>query len=777
MQIAIPLVTAGICLFKAREARMCGRAEPWFELALTFVLWAIAQVLYFLSLVVPASGVPEWASDALWLVFPFPLLVVAFQLPQTSRQDAVSWLDIGQAALFFTTLFALAFTSPALVSLPVAYSVQSIALLLACVLRYSMYSVYSKAQACAGQIFYRKLAWFSIAYAVFSVLGYLEQARGLTTGTLIDFCWTAPFSFFAMLAVWPDHPGRTIRHGRARFADPTHLHGISAHCLTAMSLTAAAVLAFHRPRSGGAALLCAFVLSAARTTVREWQMQRFHARLEYAALHDVLTGLPNRQCAQIDLAGRLEQSSGKGVGTGILFINIDRFQLINDGLGYPFGDLVIQQVARLLGSRMRVGDLLGRSGGDEFVLLLGAVTEETARLLAEEVLHLLQQPITVGERVLYLTGSAGVAIGTTGADAAILLQAANCAMYRAKRLGRDQVQVFAPEMLAAVRNKHRLYTDLRTAIDEQRIEVFYQPIYRLDREEIAGFEALARWQHLEHGWVSPAEFVPLAEDTGLVVELGRQILFKACAQCSHWNRLYQSALSVSVNVSAHQFAQPGLLQNVQDVLAETGLHPSMLKLEVTESVLLSGFDNVERLLRSLRAVGVGISLDDFGTGYSSLSYMLQLPFDVLKIDQSFVRHLHHDARRAQIVQSVIDLATKLEMKIVAEGVESREELQRLREYRCDMVQGFLLSKPLHPRAVCELLDRQPDRQPDRQLGASATPSVPPFDTAHAGTFKGVRGYRSIATPAGILQPMRPASLEDLVPAEAGLGARRMHQAP
>ncbi len=734
---------------------MRGRAEPWFKLALTFALWAVAQVLYSLALLVPASGVPEWASDALWLVFPFPLLVAAFQLPQSSRQDAVSWLDIGQAALFFTTLFALAFASPALVSLPVAYSVQSIALLLSCVLRYSM------ASAGPGQVFYRKLALFSIFYAVFSVLGYLGQARGLTTGTLIDVCWTAPFSLFAMLATWPDHAERTVLPGRARFPDPTHLHGISAHCLTAMSFAAAAILAFHRPRVGGAALLCAFALSAARTSVREWQMQKFHARLEYAAHHDVLTGLPNRQRFEIDLAERLQQSTGKNVGAGVLFIDVDRFQLINDGLGYPFGDLMIQQVARLLGSKVREGDLLGRSGGDEFVILLDAVTEERARLLAEEVLAFLRQPIAVGERVLYMTGSAGVATGTAGADAAILLQAANCAMYRAKRLGRDQVQVFAPEMLAAVRNKHRLYTDLRTAIDEQRIEVFYQPIYSLERNQIAGFEALARWRHLEHGWVSPAEFVPLAEDTGLVVELGRQVLSKACAQCSGWNRLYGSALSVSVNVSAHQFAQPGLLQNVQDVLAETGLSPSLLKLEVTETVLLSGFDNVERLLRSLRALGVGISLDDFGTGYSSLSYMLQLPFDVLKIDQSFVRHLHHDSRRAQIVQSVIDLAAKLKMKIVAEGVESREELERLREYRCDMVQGFLLSKPLHPWVVRELLDRQ--------LGTSSDSSVPSFDAGHPATYQGIKGALPTATPAGALQLPRAASLKDLAPLEAGLG--------
>jgi EAL domain-containing protein (putative c-di-GMP-specific phosphodiesterase class I) len=240
-------------------------------------------------------------------------------------------------------------------------------------------------------------------------------------------------------------------------------------------------------------------------------------------------------------------------------------------------------------------------------------------------------------------------------------------------------------------------------LDAQGFDVHYQPIYGLWNHSVIGFEALARWQHPVRGIISPAEFIPLAEETGLINELGRQILREATTQCHAWNLQFGTALSVSVNVSAHQFANPDLLKTIMRTLSETGLSPALLKLEITESVLLSGYEGVAEVLASARALGIGICLDDFGTGYSSLSYLLNFPFDIVKIDKSFVTNLDSKYARAEMVRSITDLGRRLDMQIVAEGVETIQELARLQEFNCDMVQGFLLSKPLEPQTVHRFL--------------------------------------------------------------------------
>lgn len=697
VQLLVPLVTAAICLHKALKASVDRRQEPWLLLTFAFSLWAMAQSSYLLGMLAHPGRIASWLSDALWLAFPFPLMLAASRLPRSSRRDAVRGLDIAQASLFFVTLYVLAFLPPAILRIELAYIVQSIALLLACALRYSI-SVSDR-----ERVFYRRLTWFATSYALFSTVGCVAQLRGGRPGTLADLCWSAPFSLFSLMAIRPVPTEQGSPAQAGRIARLTNLHGVSAHCLTAMSLAAATVLALHHPMPGGITLLCAFLLSAARTSLRDWQMQVFHSQIERWALHDSLTGLPNRSYLQRELAARIASRQPGTAGTGVLFIDLDRFHLINDGLGYAFGDLLLDEVARLLKAQLRPCDVVGRSGGDEFLLVLDTVTAKQAQELAEQILAMLRQPIKVNRRMLSLTASAGLALAGDDPQAETLLQAANCAMYAAKRFGRDRVQTFAPEMLAVARGRHELYNQLRTAIDEQRIEVYYQPIYSLEMDAIVGFEALARWRDPDHGFISPAEFVPLAEETGLIVELGRQVLERACSQCARWNRRYGTALTISVNVSAHQFAQAGLLANVVAALEKAGLPPALLKLEVTESVLLSGYLNTGELLDELRATGVGLSLDDFGTGYSSLSYMLNLPFDVVKIDQSFVHSFDSDSRRGQIVRSIIDLAGKLQMKIVAEGVETLAEMTRLWEHGCDMVQGYFVSKPLPPRAVDDLL--------------------------------------------------------------------------
>ncbi len=699
IQLLVPLLSACACMYRERQNGASRQAQPWFLLTFAFALWAFAQGLYTLAHFSSRYFTLGPASDALWLVFPFPLLLVASRFSSASRHDAVSWLDILQASLFFATLFVLAYGHPAIMSLPFAYSVQSIALLLACALRYSM--------TASGQEreFHRKLAWFAGLYALFSNLGYLGQEHGLDTGTPIDLCWTAPFSIFSVLALLPDRtaPPRPVTRF-LRLSDPIHLQGISAHCLAAMSFAAAAMLAYHKPLPGGTALLCAFLLSAGRTSARDWQNHMFQARLEETALHDALTGLPNRSCLRLELTRRLERAPGQLPGYAVFFVNLDHFQRVNDGLGFASGNVLIRQIALLLTDLLRPGDVLGRTGGDEFAVLFDSVDARQALVLAEAMLARLRQPMEVEGRTLTVTASAGLASATGSLSADLLLQSANCAMYAAKRLGRDQVQCFVPAMLEMSRNRQQLYTDLRATVNAGQIEVHYQPIYSLKENAITGFEALARWHHPEHGQVSPSDFIPLAEESGLIVSLGRQVLRKACWQCAEWNRRFGSALTVSVNVSARQFEQPELFHNVITALKDAGLNPELLRLEITETVLLSASENIKILIGQLRVLGIGISLDDFGTGYSSLGYMLHLPFDIMKIDQSFVRSLHLDSRRAQIVASIIDLAAKLQMKIIAEGVELPEELARLREFHCDMVQGYLLSRPLAPPAMQSLLE-------------------------------------------------------------------------
>ncbi len=701
VQILVPLLSACVCMYRERQSGASRQVQPWFLLAFAFALWALAQGLYTLAHFSSDYFAFGSASNALWLVFPFPLLLVASRFSSASRHDAVSWLDILQASLFFATLFVLAYGRPAIMSLAFAYSAQSVALLLACALRYSMTAPGQERE------FHRKLAWFAGFYALFSNLGYLGQEHGWDTGTPIDLCWTAPFSVFSVLALLPDRttPPRPVTRF-LRLSDPIHLQGISAHCLAAMSFAAAAMLAYYKPLPGGTALLCAFLLSAGRTSTRDWQNHIFQSRLEETALHDALTGLPNRSCLRLELARWLERVPDQLPDCAVFFVNLDHFQRVNDGLGFASGNVLIQKIALLLSDSLRPGDVLGRTGGDEFAVLFDSADARQALVLAEAMLVRLRQPIEVEGRVFTVTASAGLASAIENSSADLLLQSANCAMYTAKQLGRDQVQCFVPAMLEVSRNRQQLYTNLRAAVYAGQIEIHYQPIYSLKENLITGFEALARWHHPKHGQVPPSDFVPLAEESGLIVPLGGQVLRKACRQCAEWNRRFGSVLTVSVNVSARQFEQPELFHNnVVTALRDAGLNPELLRLEITETVLLRASETIKNLIGRLRMLGIRISLDDFGTGYSSLGYMLHLPFDIIKIDQSFVRSLHMDSRRAQIVASIIDLAAKLQMKIIAEGVELPEELARLREFHCDMVQGYLLSRPLAPPAMQSLLEQ------------------------------------------------------------------------
>ncbi len=695
IQVFIGLLTATVCWHRARVEPARSK-DPWHRLASAFLMWTAAQIAFLVATFVPSS-LWEPAYNLLWLLFPFPLIVVASRRSESHDRDPACWLDLAQAFLFFSTLIALVFSQPPIMSLTIAYEVQSVALALAVALRFSV------TKRGTERLFFRDVTAFAVLYAVFTTIGSFAELHGFPSGSIVDLCWVIPFTVFSVLAALQIAPKYKPRRA-AWLPDPIHLHGVSALGLSAMSLGASGILALHRHLYGGAVFLLALLLFAIRTNLRERQSHRFNSQLEHAVMHDHLTQLGNRAMLQLVLKNSLEeQPGGSRLQIAVLFLDIDHFKTINDDFGHAFGDALLKRVALLLRSALRSDDTIARQGGDEFVIVLNQVDLETAETLGNKILAMLRTPIRIDGRVIEVTASIGLALGGLGDDPDTLLQNADCAMYRAKHSGKDQLKVFTSAMLATIKHKNNLVSALRRALTSRTLEIHYQPIYALSDGTIKGFEALVRWNHPERGMISPAEFIPLAEDTGLIHELGRQVLRDACAQCQAWNREFGKRLSVNVNFSAHQFAEPELLTMVIKTLDETGLHPSLLKLEITESVLLSGYEGVAEVLSGLRELGIVICLDDFGTGYSSLSYLLNFPINVVKIDKSFVSHLDREYARAEMVRSIIQLTRKLQMQVVAEGVETAEELARLEEFDCDMVQGFLLSRPMTQDVVGQLL--------------------------------------------------------------------------
>jgi diguanylate cyclase (GGDEF)-like protein len=753
LQTIAPVLCAALCMYRARQSPVRHQGRLWVQLSAAFLLWAGAQLCYLLSLFPVLGDQYRIMSDVLWLVFAFPLLLVAAYPSQSRRLDPVDWLDRAQSCLLFCVLFVLIWPHPGIIRPPFAYHVEDLAMLCAITLRYSV------SQPGEERFFFRNVVVYTVAYNLVSVLATLLGSLGVQPGTLIDLCWTLPFTAFCASSICGKRlvPRIEIWKGRGG-AFPTHLHGISALGMAVMSLAGSAVLARHSLVAGVLTLIASTLLFAIRTSTREWQLHAAHDRLQHAALHDPLTGLANRTLLQQELTSRLKvhlapngAMHAKPKRIGLLFIDLDRFKIINDGLGHAFGDQLLIRISELLRAAVRPQDIVARHGGDEFVILLDQVEAPEAADLCQRVNEQLRTPLKIEDRLINVTASIGLVLDSPGATADTMLQDADCAMYKAKVSGKDRAQTFAPNMLIAAKRKLGLETDLRASLADHAMEVQYQPIYRLCRTGVApgdgqaqegslatsaldcaaasadtieGFEALARWRHPLRGVVSPADFIPIAEDTGLIIELGRQVLYQACSQCQTWNERFKTRLTVNVNVSGSQFTQPGLLKEIKTILRATGLDPRLLKLEITESVLLSDYHAAEEVLSGARALGIEVCLDDFGTGYSSLSYLLRFPFDVVKIDRSFVRHLDSDHRRAEMVRMVLQLAATLNKQVIAEGIESPAELEYLRELGCGRVQGFLLSRPLTEGAVERLLEAKAPIAGARQVLRSAREGRP-----------------------------------------------------
>jgi diguanylate cyclase (GGDEF)-like protein/PAS domain S-box-containing protein len=414
-------------------------------------------------------------------------------------------------------------------------------------------------------------------------------------------------------------------------------------------------------------------------------------RAEYLAMHDALTGLPNR----VLLLERLEQAIAS-VGrrrdmAALLLLDLDRFKDVNDTLGHPAGDALLQEVGLRLSACVREVDTVARIGGDEFCIVLMGVEDATdAQALSQRLLETFRTTFDLGGHEVLVTASIGIAlIPNDGSIPDKLLQHADIALYRAKEDGRNATRFFEPEMDARLQKRKAFERELRLALTRDELELYYQPKVTLHNDQVAGVEALVRWHHPERGLVPPIEFIGIAEETGLILHLGEWVLRTACRQAASW-----PDLEMSVNISAAQFRQPDLVQIVRDALRESGLEPHRLELEVTESVLIQQPDAAAKLLDELKALGVRVAMDDFGTGYSSLSYLQRFHFDKIKVDRSFIWAIDTEPTATAIVRAVINLANSLGMVTCAEGVETDEQLTTLRREGCDEVQGHLFGKPM-----------------------------------------------------------------------------------
>ncbi|MDB5867666.1 MAG: response regulator receiver modulated diguanylate cyclase/phosphodiesterase, partial [Betaproteobacteria bacterium] len=422
------------------------------------------------------------------------------------------------------------------------------------------------------------------------------------------------------------------------------------------------------------------------------------------AHYDSLTRLPNRSLFYDRLAHGIAQARRNGWTLAVLFIDVDRFKHVNDTFGHTAGDQLLKQVSERLSGCIRSDDTVGRLSGDEFAIVLSRLTApEDAATVAQKIVDELNLPFQLEGAELYVTASIGITVYPNDSeDQDALIRNADVAMYRAKERGRNNYQFYTPELNRRTREMLNMESELRRALERDEFVMHYQPKVSLVTGQITGVEALLRWRHPERGLVPPGDFIPLLEETGLIVQTGEWVLKAVCEQIKTWERAGIEPLPVAVNLSARQFLAPDLAGSIRRVLEAHEVKPDLLEVEITESAIMTNADEAIRTLETLEALGVKTSVDDFGTGYSSLGYLKRFPLYALKIDRSFVRDITSDPDDATITQAVISMAHSLQLKVIAEGVETEAQLEFLERYGCDEVQGYLYSKPI-PGEECGIM--------------------------------------------------------------------------
>lgn len=451
-----------------------------------------------------------------------------------------------------------------------------------------------------------------------------------------------------------------------------------------------------------------FIVRRADILLREQEKERQLAaeRIHYQAYHDTLTSLPNRTMFSERLGEVIRRAKRTGRPVGLMFLDLDRFKVVNDSLGHEAGDALLMSAARRINAAVRETDTLFRMGGDEFAVLLEYLrSDQDAARVAERIIQELSEPFRISDHDVIVSASIGISVFPRDDERAErLVKNASAAMYSAKESGNNHYKFYTQDMNAQAEERLTLETELRKALKEKQFVLFYQPKVAVDSGKAVGMEALLRWRHPERGLIPPDKFLPFLEDTGLIVPVGEWVIRQACTDARNWGEEGLPPLRVSVNISSLQFHSNVLVEQVRSALADTGLDPRRLELELTESLLVENTESAVELLAALKALGVYISIDDFGTGYSSLTYLKEFPVDALKIDRSFIRDLVSNRKDAAITSAITTLAHSLSLGVVAEGVESQEQLHFLRSKGCHEIQGYMVSKPLPLNEVKAAID-------------------------------------------------------------------------
>ena len=443
--------------------------------------------------------------------------------------------------------------------------------------------------------------------------------------------------------------------------------------------------------------------------------------INFQAYHDLLTNLPNRALLRDRLSLAITQAKREEEMLAVMFLDLDRFKNINDSLGHVIGDELLQQVSTRLKSCVREGDTLARFGGDEFTLLLPKITkgQEDIRKIAEKINDVLRDPFTIDDNELYVSASIGISIyPRDGTNMDNLIKHADIAMYHVKDKGKNGYQFYSDDMTTPYFQNLSLETGIHKALDNDEFHLMYQPQINIKSGEIVGVEALVRWEHPEHGPITPAEFIPFAEETGMIVDIGHWVLRNACAELKRWRDAGLPEIRMSINMSARQLAEKDIVKRISNMLKDYGIPGHCIELEITENTIMSEMDSVIHKLKELSRKGVNIAIDDFGTGYSSLSYLHKLPIQTLKIDRAFIKELNMNNSGNSIINTIVAMAKGLDLNVIAEGVETQQQLDYLHEIDCHEAQGFLFGKPLPADVISQLLIQDPYSIPGAENGIS-----------------------------------------------------------